>query len=374
MQKNDELTAIDLFSGCGGISAGLKQAGFRVIAGVDIWESALTTYRANFPNAKAINADISILRARTFMRDLGLRKGELFALVGGPPCQGFSKNVPRRQRYLEDSRNRLVRSFLDYAEALLPALVVMENVAEFKNGFDQAYTSEIQERLGSLGYHVDHAVLAAHDFGVPQRRRRAFFIATKYQIASALPTPTHSEPSPDLTFFPKKTHVSVWDAIGDLPTLKHGESYDDGEYSLDPFSEFQRRVRQRSKRVSNHVARKLQPTQFARLSSLQPGQGIKDLPASIRPKSGYSGAYGRLTKTMIAPTITRWVFHPGSGRFGHPVDIRLITMREAARLQGFLDDFSFTGTYIGQAHQIGNAVPPILTEAIARHLRKQLAV
>jgi DNA (cytosine-5)-methyltransferase 1 len=373
MPGQSKLTAIDLFAGCGGISAGLRQAGLRVIAGLDVWETALRTYRENFPKARAMNADISELSAREFMRELGLRKGELFLLAGGPPCQGFSKNVPRRHRYLEDPRNRLVRSFLDYAEALRPAIVLMENVAEFKNGFEQAYTSEIEERLGGLGYHVEHAVLAAHDYGVPQRRRRAFFLATRHKLASAFPTVTHADSSKPPTLFTTKLHVSVWDAIGDLPALNHGESYDGGDYSIAPFSDFQRRVRLRSRHIINHVARKLQPTQFARLSALEPGQGIKELPDFLRPKSGYSGAYGRLTKAMIAPTITRWVFHPGSGRFGHPVDIRLITMREAARIQGFSDDFSFVGSYIEQSHQIGNAVPPMLAEAIARHLRKQTA-
>jgi DNA (cytosine-5)-methyltransferase 1 len=103
---------------------------------------------------------------------------------------------------------------------------------------------------------------------------------------------------------------------------------------------------------------------------LQPGEGIKQLPAALRPKSGYSGAYGRLTKDMVAPTITRWVFHPGSGRYGHPVDTRVITIREAARLQGFPDTFEFVGTYTQQAGQVGNAVPPLLAAALAHTLRQ----
>ena len=116
----------------------------------------------------------------------------------------------------------------------------------------------------------------------------------------------------------------------------------------------------------NHVARKLQPLQSERIHALEPGEGIKNLPKHLQPKSGYSGAYGILKKDMICPTITRWVFHPGSGRWGHPVDKRIITIREAARLHGYPDSFRFIGSYNQQAGQIGNSVPPILAEAMVR--------
>jgi len=374
MKRTGPVTGVDLFSGCGGISAGLVHAGFEMVAGLDCWSDALKTYSKNFPNSKAIEADVAALEPREFMRAVSLRKGELFLLAGGPPCQGFSKNVPRSKRYLEDPRNLLVNSFLDYAEALRPHVVLMENVAEFKNGFDQAYTEEIEDRLGGLGYSVAHAVLAAHEYGVPQRRRRAFFIATRSGIKQPFPLPTHGDPAKAPSLFPVSPFVSVWDAIGDLPSLRHGESYENRPYSVSAFSAFQLRARQSSDVIVNHVARKLQSTQFDRLASILPGQGIKHLPDHLRPKGGYSGAYGRLTKEMVAPTITRWVFHPGSGRYGHPVDIRTITMREAARLQGFFDDFTFVGTYISQAHQIGNAVPPMLAQAIGEHLRREIAV
>jgi DNA (cytosine-5)-methyltransferase 1 len=132
-------------------------------------------------------------------------------------------------------------------------------------------------------------------------------------------------------------------------------------------------IRRTSVVVRNHVARKLAAVQFARLSSLNPGEGLKQLPEELRPKSGYSGAYGRLTKEMVAATVTRWVFHPGSGRFGHPVDIRTVTMREAARLQAFPDDFVFTGSYNEQAAQIGNAVPPLLAQRVAESMLEQMS-
>ncbi len=247
----------------------------------------------------------------------------------------------------------------------------MENVAEMKNGFDQAYSNEIIERLNNAGYVVAHNVLNAADFGVPQRRRRAFFLASYGKKEISFPTPTFFSPENGYQsgFFP--SHVTVWDAIGDLPPLKHGEGKDPCPYTMAPFTKYQETMRSYSETVRNHVARKLAPTQYERLAALMPGQGLKDLPPELQTKGGYSGAYGRLTKDMIAPTITRWVFHPGSGRWGHPTDIRILTIREVARIQSFPDTFVFAGSYNDQAGQLGNAVPPLLAEKIARTIRSQ---
>jgi DNA (cytosine-5)-methyltransferase 1 len=167
-------------------------------------------------------------------------------------------------------------------------------------------------------------------------------------------------------------HVSVWEAIGDLPSLKHGDGEEIGEYACAPFSDYQRAVRNCGGAVTNHVARLLRPTQYERLASIEPGQGLKDLPVHLRTRGGYSGAYGRLTKDMVAPTITRWVFHPGSGRWGHPVDIRTLTIREAARIQGFPDSFDFVGSFTQRAGQLGNAVPPLLARKIAETILDQV--
>jgi len=251
----------------------------------------------------------------------------------------------------------------------------MENVAEMRNGFDGHYTEEIIEKLGSAGYHVEHSVLNAADFGVPQRRKRAFFFANRLGISLFPPKPTHSplgKGECDLFSSQQKTYVSVWEAIGDLPSLTHGEGTQLTEYSESAFSDFQKRVRNQDGHVCNHISRHLRPLQYERLAALQPGQGLKDLPPHLQTKGGYSGAYGRLTKEMVAPTITRWVFHPGSGRWGHPVDTRVLSIREVARIQGFPDSFEFVGTYNDQAGQLGNAVPPLLVDAILKDFERQL--
>lgn len=362
MSEANKLQAVDLFCGCGGIAAGLQAAGFQVTAGVDIEPRHTATFAHNFPQARTYQLDLSTLPPGDFAKLHNLECGELDMLSGGPPCQGFSKNVPRRVRNLEDTNNLLIRAFLDYCEFLMPRFVLMENVAEMRNGFGQAYTHEIFQRLEKLGYKVSHQILNAADYGVPQRRRRAFFIAHRDGNAPAFPVATHAKTS----LLTARNHVTVWEAIGDLPSLEHGENAD--QYSAKPFSDFQKLIRNGNRTIANHVARRLQPTQYERIASLAPGQTMKQLPAHLQTKGGYSGAYGRLTKEMIAPTITRWVFHPGSGRWGHPVDTRLLTMREAARLQSFPDSYEFVGTYIQQAGQIGNAVPPLLAQRIAENL------
>ncbi len=256
-------------------------------------------------------------------------------------------------------------------------MVLMENVAEMKNGFDQTYTQEILTRLGSAGYRVTYQLINAADYGVPQRRRRAFFFAHREGLHISFPAPTHSKSRDsdreDLRFpwMKGNDHVTVWDAIGDLPSVAHNDDRQEHEYACAPFTEYQVSMRRGRKAVTNHKPRTLALTQYQRLASIGPGEGINELPDHLRPRSGYSGAYGRLTEDMIAPTITRWVFHPGSGRFGHPKDIRVITIREAARLQGFPDDFEFIGTYTQQAGQLGNAVPPLLVQKIGESILRQ---
>ena len=359
MQKPN---AIDLFCGCGGISAGLRDAGYNILAGIDIEPNYIQTFTKNFPSSLSICQDASKINVKELLNKLGIRKGELDLLAGGPPCQGFSKNVPRAYRTLDSDNNILVKTFLDYCEQLFPKTILMENVAEMKNGFNQYYTKEIVTRLEKLGYKVMYDVYDAADFGVPQRRKRAFFLARRDGFTPVHPEVTHTNNGSNLLL---KPYITVWDAISDLRPLEHGEGESPDTYYTDPQNEYQKYVRNGCTNVYNHIAKKLQPLQLERLSCLKPGEGIKNLPDRIRPKGGYSGAYGRLTKDMVMPTITRWVFHPGSGRWGHPVDVRLITIREAARLHSFKDDFIFYGTYTQQAGQLGNSVPPLLAKVMA---------
>lgn len=365
-------TVIDLFSGCGGISWGLAPRGFHVVAGADTWDVALRTFKRNHTRAAAMEVDLSTLDPDDFARSLKLKRGELDVLVGGPPCQGFSKNVPASRRFLEDDKNLLVRSFLRFVERLRPKVVLMENVAEIVNAFDGAFTGEIRTLLDRWGYEADVRVLDATKHGVPQRRRRAFFFANRAGKRVRFPDDTHEDAEMGGDLFGLTPVVTVWDAIGDLPPLRAGEGESPMDYARPAATTYQAAMRSSTDVLYDHVARPLRPTQLARLRSITEGQGAKDLPDHLKPKSHYSGAYGRLGRFDIAPTITRWVFHPGSGRFGHPTDDRVITIREAARLQSFSDDFVFEGSYLQKAGQVGNAVPPALSAAFAPLIREML--
>jgi DNA (cytosine-5)-methyltransferase 1 len=371
MKINGQPTAIDIFSGCGGMSWGLKKEGFKILAGIDFDETALKTYSQNFENARAINANLAEYSPETLMDELALAPENLDCLIGGPPCQGFSKNVPASRRYLDDPKNILVRRFIEFVIRLRPKTFIMENVAEVVNAYDQAYTREIKETLGKHGYDIDVTVLFAPDYGVPQRRRRAFYFGSISGKSISFPKPSYTRKESTLNLF-ERSYVTVWEAISDLPALKNGEGQSPAEYTDTPNNDFQELMRRNAVKLYDHVARELRPKQLARLSSLQAGEDARHLPKELAPKSGYSGAYGRLSKESIAPTITRWVFHPGSGRFGHPEDYRVITIREAARLQSFSDDFIFSGTYIQKSHQVGNAVPPLLISSFAPEIRRHL--
>lgn len=342
---------IDLFCGCGGISWGFKKKGFSIVAGVDICEPALESYAKNFPGAKALRLDISKTSPEDFMHMMGMDPGSIDVLAGGPPCQGFSKNTPASWRFLKDPRNQLYKAFLSYVEFIQPKVVIIENVAELYNAYNGVIREEILNVLREHGYSVNVQVVDMSDYGVPQKRRRCLFFGSRNGMPS----------------FPLKSErrVSAWDAISDLPVVNQGEGFDGMPYVSEPSNDYQKHMRLCSSCVNNHVARVMKPKQTARIAALKPGQALKDLPADLKVKCGYSGAYGRLGCKMISPTITRWVFHIGSGRFAHPEEVRGLTMREAARLQSFSDDFYFCGTIIQQAGQIGNAVPPFFVEQLA---------
>lgn len=369
-RKQKKPTVLDLFSGTGGLSWGLSQEGFEVIAGIDNWTAALKTFKHNHKNARVFDTDIENLPPKKLLTELNLKPGELDVLVGGPPCQGFSKNTPASARFFDDPRNLLFRNFMEYVRVVEPKVVVMENVAEIFNAYEGSVREEIVTKFRDYGYSVTVGVLNAADFGIPQKRRRCFFFAVRGTVLPEFPKATHGKPKLGVLFNDSLPYVTAWEAIQDLPKPKATD--DLVNYTKEPRTDFQKWVRGGAKAILNHKYKTLSEIQQKRYDSLLPGQGIKNLPDSIRPKGGYSGAYGRLDKTCLAPTITRWVFHPGSGRYGHPTESRIITMREAARLQSFSDDFEFIGSINDIAGQIGNAVPPRFMAAFAPIIKKAL--
>ena len=357
------------------MSFGLHSEGFSVLAGVDTWKPALNTFALNHPGAAPIQADLTEFHPDDLTRHVPLlgRNG-LDCIIGGPPCQGFSKNVPAAYRFLEDPRNQLFREYLRFVDAFRPRFVVMENVAEIYNAYAGQVRDEVVEKLEDFGYKVAVRVLQSEDYGIPQRRRRCFFIASNTGIRPSFPSPTHRVKEAMPLFGKAPKHTSAWAAISDLPVLQNGDGYEPMDYSMPPLNDYQRLMRKDSTQLWDHITRRLRQTQFERINCIAAGEGIKDLPAHLRPKSGYSGAYGRLDYEMVAPTITRWVFHPGSGRFSHPREARLLTIREAARLQSFSDLFRFTGSYTQKAGQVGNAVPPMLMRSLASEIKRCCAI
>ncbi|MDF5728581.1 MAG: DNA cytosine methyltransferase [Rhizonema sp. PD38] len=367
-------TVLDLFAGAGGLTAGFHLAGFKSLCAIDINKKSLTTYKHNFPETKIIPQDINTVNPVELRQELGIKREELTALIGGPPCQGFSRNIPAGYRYLHDPRNQLFQTFLEFVNEFRPLYVVIENVPEVLKAYDGVIKNEITERLEIIGYKVNSVSLNAAHYGVPQTRSRAFFLASLERILK-IPEPTHfgdirsdfksSKFNNHLTLLTSSPLLTVRDAIGDLPSLNAGQEYTNESYPYPPQTEYQIMVRCGSKKLVNHVARALSPRQMARACLLKEGQDARDLPPELAPKKHYSGAYGRLSWDRPAKTITKWVFHPGSGRFFHPTQDRTITIREAARLHSYPDSFHFLGTYTEMAAQIGESVPPMLAKAIA---------
>lgn len=188
---DDQMKAIDLFCGCGGMSSGLAMMGVEVLAGVDINKEYIQTFRMNFGDTKTFCQDLSKINPKEFRERFSLQKGELDFLVGGPPCQGFSKNVPRADREMFSKNNMLITTYVNFCREFEPKYIIMENVAEMTKGYDGFFTDLIIKTLSECGYFVSHFVLNAAEHGVPQRRKRSFFVACKEFMLDEKPAVTH---------------------------------------------------------------------------------------------------------------------------------------------------------------------------------------
>jgi DNA (cytosine-5)-methyltransferase 1 len=335
-----KLTAIDLFCGCGGLTLGLKQAGFRVLAAVDNDALSVETYSANHPEVKVLEKDIRELKTLSVKRKLKLHKGQLDLLAGCPPCQGFSTmRTLNGSRKVKDPRNDLLLEFQRFVEDFLPKTVMVENVPGLKK---DRYFREFCKQLREMGYLGEHRIMDVSQFGVPQRRRRLIYLA-----GHRISVPFAS--------FALKTKT-VRESIGSLPPA--GESGD-------PLHDFPEK---RSPEVIELI-RKIP----------KDGGSRTDLPQKYqldchKECDGFKDVYGRMSWDKVAPTITSGCFNPSKGRFLHPVEDRTITMREAALLQGFPKKYRFPDRSgkVSIALMIGNALPPPFIAAHARSIKKVL--
>lgn len=358
-------TAIDLFCGAGGLSAGLEMAGFTVLAGNDLFEAAGRTFERTHPKAKFIPGPIQELSVQKLIEITGLRRGELTVLVGGPPCQAYS--VYNHQRGMHDARASLFREYLRIVEGLRPEWIVMENVTGIYSIANGEAVRAIKSELAVLGYSVEDAVLRAEDYGVPQERRRVVFIGNRIGAPISHPLPTHG-PGRAAPF------TTIADAIGDLPPLENGEDRGRVRYVDGVSSVYQRFLRGNATTVGNHSAPTLGPVNLERLPFIPQGGSWRDIPFNLLPegmkrakRSDHTKRYGRMSWNGLSCTVlTKCDIHWGA--YIHPEQDRAISVREAARLQAFPDWFEFSGSKTEQYVQVGNAVPPLLGRAIGEHL------
>jgi len=367
------LNIIDLFSGCGGFSNGFEEAGFDVLFAVekDLWASE--TYLINHPNVKVYTKDITTI---TNPLDLLSAPKDVDGVIGGPPCQGFSLSGDRDPK---DPRNSLFRDYMRFVKAFKPKFFVMENV----NGILSAKTKEghfVKDLITSEavinGYNCSFFKLNAVDYGTPQSRVRVFFIG----IRSDLPYDS-SRLLPKVTHLPA-THVTVREALSDLPHVESGKGTECMDYLHPPQNEYQRWCRSKSRLVQNHISMRHTPRLVQRFQSIKFGESLADVsPEHMQRKRGdaqnISGkSFGqnnmRPYPDRPSPTI------PASfqSNFIHPLFDRNYTAREGARLQSFPDHYVFKGKRttmsweknLSQYQQIGNAVPPLLARAVAQSI------
>lgn len=341
------LKMIDLFAGVGGLSLGFEQAGFETLIANEYDSSIAQAYIKNRKNSNMVVDDITKLEiAETF----GKYKGEVKVVVGGPPCQGYSQKGQRKT--INDPRNFLFRYFVNVVKEVAPEYFVMENVPNLLTAEKGFFKQELEKMFNELGYTINAQVLCAADYGVPQNRHRAFIIGKRGDTQVLMP--------------PKiEKRTTIWEAISDLAYLSSGEGEEISDYKKAPESDYQKIMRANSNELYNHVATRHSKIALERLEMIPPKGGKEFLPPEHITKSIYSGTWERMDADDISVTITTRFDTPSSGKFTHPYLNRAITVREAARIQSFPDDFHFFGTKTSQMKQVGNAVPPMLAKAVA---------
>jgi DNA (cytosine-5)-methyltransferase 1 len=340
-----EHSAIDLFCGAGGFSLGFRQAGFELLAALDNDKAARETYKFNF-DLDPLGIDAAQISGVQLLNAASVKRGECTAVIGGPPCQGFSV---QRRGSRKDSRNNLVKVFLDLVLELRPRFFVIENVGGLLSRHGREFHRYVEHTSASEGYRCFVEKLNAADFGIPQVRRRVLIIGERLDEGRSyfsFPLPTHTP----------ETYTTVRLAIGSLPPPPTDGS---------PHPQ-----------IWNHFREaRLSPTNLMRIKHIPEGGGREHLPSELalpchtnNKKHRHLDVYGRLAWDKPAVTLTARFDSFTRGRFGHPTEHRTITLREGARLQSFPDEFRFFGNREEIARQVGNAVPPVLARAIATSL------
>lgn len=341
---------IDIFSGAGGLSLGAEWAGITVRYAIELDENSAKTYSKNHPNTKIIREDISNVDTAAFLHE------NIFILFGGPPCQGFSVSN-RKTRNIENENNGLFKEFLRFVSDLNPEWFLFENVEGLVN-FDKGKTLRyILNQFQKIGYKTSEAILYASDYGVPQHRNRFFIVGNRNNIDFSFPCPSN-------------TTITVGEAIKDLPILENGSHSDVLPYrDIVELSEYAKLMRKRSNNSTQNYVSKNANYIIERYKYIKQGQNWRSIPESLmsnyKDKNNcHSGIYKRLEENKPSVVISNY----RKNMLIHPWQDRGLSVREAARLQSFPDDFTFEGTIHYIQQQIGNAVPPLLAEAIFKKI------
>lgn len=390
LNNRKDFTTIDLFCGAGGITEGFRRAGFRCLYGNDIDAWAIKTFQENHPKAIADCRPVEKVNPKEIRRKLGLKKGGLTILVGGPPCQGFSINAP--ERFLDDPRNALFLYFMKFLGEFLPDFLLLENVPGMLSLADGKVFQQILIEIEKLGYYVSAKILFAAHYGVPQERWRLIILGSRKAPSPEHPAPSHfalrrANFRGGRTMVYKLSHsdimalnpmVTVKDAIADLPKLRIGEGSEKIFFDNKPHSAYAREMRGSCDYTYNHFAGRLSSINMERLRYIKPGGSWRDIPFELLPegmkrarRSDHTKRYGRLLATGLAATILTKC-DPHWGPVFLPDQDRALTVREAARIQSFPDSYRFLGPRVAQYEQVGNAVPVLLAKAIARSLMRRI--
>ena len=340
---------IDLFCGCGGLSLGFEQAGFEVAYAIDMWQAAINTYTHSHNGQVAECRDIHEL-TKEKLQELK-KSGEIVGVIGGPPCQGFSKVGTRD---VNDPRNHLYLEYCRVVEEVSPDFFVLENVTGLLTLCKGMFKEDIIKRFSALGYTVEYKEVCAADYGVPQNRHRVFFVGMKNGRFD----------------FPKKVDsvVTSKDAISDLLPLNLENGLDAShEYLCPPQNEYQRKMRGNSEKVTNHQITAHTQQTIDIISMVPDGGTIYDLPDEYWEVRKYRKGFERMPSNRPCHTVDT-----GHRNYFHYKENRIPTARENARLQSFPDNYVFLGTKTDQYKEIGNAVPPLLAYHLAKAIKEQL--
>lgn len=392
-----QFRVLDAFAGAGGFSLGFEMAGAKVVGAIEIDKWACETFEHNHKGAVVLQQDISAMTDEELLAVFGDAKPNI--IVGGPPCQGFSI-CNRNAGDPKDPRNSLFKEFVRLGVLFKPDVMVMENVPNLlaaKTSDKKPVISIIEQELRDLGFHVYTKTLQATEYGVPQIRTRLFVIASRVPLARPFPLPTHSNgQSGDLFAEPLPECPNLWDAISDLPKLGAGEGGEVLDYEGPARNEYQAMLRAGSEKLYNHKAMCHGKRMVERFASMKWGHSVNDVPDHLKPRRRNSTeittvAYDQNNRRMFPHRPCHTIPASFYANFVHPYQHRNFTAREGARIQSFPDWYRFLGKptvvshrllaregrdeekFLCQYNQIGNAVPPLLSRAVAMNLAEQLA-